>query len=253
MKIAIFLILTINLFAFEEYFSKSKNYIEPTFKELEESKKIFKIFFENQTIKSNDYITINKNNSFYIFNTNSNSNLTLQIPHGFSDLYTKNIAFRLFNEGDFFALSINRVHRKTADLAHIKKTHFNSFNEAFTKTKKDDFLIQLHGFDNKKRKTKEAQNSDIILSNTTKKPSKKLIELNECFKEFAKSKVFPYEVSELGALTNENAKVLKNFKHNGFIHIELNKKTRDKLSRNTKFIKKFLKCLKQVYLIGGKK
>lgn len=245
MKIVIFLILTLNLFAFEEFFTKAKEYIQPSKKELKESKEAFEFRFKNEKVHPY-YIKIELEDSFYVFNSSSKSNLTLQIPHGFSDLYTKQIAFILFNWGDFFALAINRVHRKEADLAHIKESHFNSFSEAFAKVKKDDFLIQLHGFDNKKRKTKDGKSADIIVSNSTKKPSKKVIELNECFKSFAKSKLFPYEVDELGALTNENAKVLKSFGHSGFIHIELNKDTREKLKSNAKFIRGFLGCLEKL-------
>lgn len=236
----------LHLFAFE--FRESKEYLTPTKEELEGVRVMFKSIFQNQNFKLpnrfklnrvREYLILTHSNSLYLFKESSNSNLILQIPHGFFDLHTRDIGFKLFKEGSFRALATNRVHRDKQDLAHTQKSIFNSFSSATSKYAK---VIQLHGFSTKNRKTLKAKESEIILSSSSKEPTESLRALDSCFKNFALSRLYSVEVQELGALTNLNAPNIKG----DFIHIELNRDIRERLIKEIDLREKFLECLEQL-------
>ena len=55
--------------------------------------------------------------------------------------------------------------------------------------------------------------------------------------------LYPYEVSELGATTNSQGQLLQSLGHQGFLHLEMNKKLRENLRKQQALRKKLLLCL----------
>lgn len=173
--------------------------------------------------------------------------LILQAPHQFYDIHTGKIAKALFIDDKFQVLMLNTSQRYSsqyADLAHQKLTIFSAFSEIFTEINDQTKVVQLHGFSTKKRKTNAGKYADMIISNGTKYPDHYLRELQTCHRvELGNvTRIYGYDVFELGAITNTIGKRLNNNKIAQFIHIELSKETRE-YYQDTDWLRGFSKCL----------
>jgi hypothetical protein len=173
--------------------------------------------------------------------------LMLQAPHQFYDLHTGKIANALFNDGKYQIKMLNSAQRyssKNADLAHQKLSIFSAFAEVFAQHNHQGKIIQIHGYDAKKRKTNAGKYADIIISNGTKYPDSYLRELQTCHRvELGLvTRIYGYDVFELGATTNKIGQRL-NKRHEGqFVHIELSKEVRENFN-DEEWLRGFNKCL----------
>lgn len=231
MKIFSLIFLSLNLFAIENLYSEyiNKNALFKSCKNFKSE------LFEKRKIENID-IYAHRDLGFFALKPQSKSKLILQIPHAFYDLFTKEIGFKLFKELDIFAIALNTKSRRIFDLTHNKKSCFNDFTDRF----REFHFAQLHGF------KERGENIDIILSDSTKFPSKWIKKLNSCFKKRGfNSKLYPIEIDYLGGLKNAQARVLRKYQNFNFAHIELSRSFRERLLKNE--LKEFAKCLEVLY------
>lgn len=178
----------------------------------------------------------------------------LQVPHAFKDEMTRDIGLALFAEGPFAAVGFNTVPRSftdanevevVADLTHIPDTYFLEFAKAAAQALPNSKSLQIHGFDQSKRKTKNLAASDIILSAGHKQPPASLQQGHKKLQQSMQTGVTLYadEVKELGATTNLQAQALRAIGYQNFMHIELSRPMREALRSEAKQRQRFLTSL----------
>ena len=180
----------------------------------------------------------------------------IQAPHSKSDRYTGEIVDLMFNEGAFKAAMWNSVSRKTqvagelgrlkADMAHLRGTYWQTLTEVFARQYHAGRIIQIHGFSQSNRNTKAGRDSDIILSAGHHHPPEWVQAVAQCVKTSFKAKisVFPYDVSELGATTNVQNRLLQRLGFKGFLHIELSLPMRQELKKNKVLRESLVRCIR---------
>lgn len=188
----------------------------------------------------------------FLFRKATRARTLLQVPHAYSDLHTGQIAGELVPEG-FDVLAWNSVKRRyreggterNADLAKRTDSLFFALTRAMAKTLPRGRLIQLHGFENRKRQTDAGRKAAVILSGGSTWISLGLDAVARCLDNAMQGPVlvFPRDVAELGAKTNIHGRTLKRYGHHGFLHVELNRVTRDRLRRDPQLRKRFAHCL----------
>ncbi|MFN4149641.1 MAG: hypothetical protein ACK4IX_01760, partial [Candidatus Sericytochromatia bacterium] len=151
-----------------------------------------------------------------------------------------------------------------SDFAHLQMSHFTALTHAFTqiiKTKKTTdsvfkniscLVVQLHGFSNCKRSTKQGQEADVIISAGLNKSSihwlERIVEkIQLCVKNEFKIYLFPKDVNELGATANAIGKIVNGCRHTSndfkFIHIEMNDTFRRVMEADAQIREAFFRCL----------
>lgn len=180
---------------------------------------------------------------FYLFCPQIKRTSALQIPHAFKDLHTGRIALAMANAARFRVVAWNTVPRyredeqgrHSADLAHLQESYFNALTRALATDTAIDQVIQLHGFSRGKRKG-NGQDAHIILSNGTHKPDQVVLDLATQLHEVLQvdTRVFPYNIRELGALTNRQGNILREADQHNFIHIELSAELRKRLRNDSR-------------------
>jgi hypothetical protein len=173
--------------------------------------------------------------------------LMLQAPHQFYDLNTGKIANALFNDDKYQVKMLNSAQRyssENADLAHQKLTIFSAFSEVFAQHNSQAKIIQLHGYSNKKRKTNAGRYADMIISNGTQYPDDYLRGLQVCHRDELGlvTRIYGYDVFELGATKNQIGKRLNKKQAGQFIHIELSNVTRESFNDDS-WLRGFNKCI----------
>ena len=191
---------------------------------------------------------------FYWINLEQPKKYALEIPHIPFDKLTKEISFQLMPEEKFFAMAWNTVPRSykkgeeiiDADLAHLKKSYLMAFSRAISKLFPESKIIQIHGFSNNKRKTKEGKIADMIVSSASKIPSEWVLKYASCMKQLSPYLIFVYpsETSELGAMTNTVALDLQKNGYFGFVHIEMNERFRKERLSSKVLRGYFLECMR---------
>ena len=214
------------------------------------NQKDFQILFEAESYK--------RGRGFYIFSQKKHAKNALQMPHSKKDLYTGVIGLSMFIEGNFVAAAWNSVPRyysygnKTvlADLADFSKSYFIAFSNAFARSHNEEFIIQLHGFSTKKRKTQIGEKSSFIISSGTMNQNHRLSQLDRCLeKRFSViSSIYPFEINELGGTKNEIGIALRKMGHAGFLHIEISKTMRNNLRLQKSMRKMLLTCIEDMNL-----
>ncbi|MGD8909270.1 MAG: hypothetical protein PVI92_07965 [Chromatiales bacterium] len=190
----------------------------------------------------------------FMFRTSGGTSDLIQIPHRFYDKYTGDIGYRLMNQGEFRLTAWNSIHRYTpcldngsasADLAHTGNNYFTVLAEAVALLSADSRIIQIHGFASSKRKTEAGRTSQIIVSDGTRQPSRKVQVLTSCLRTYFHMRIslFPWDVNELGATTNQIGVKLREYDHQGFMHIELSKAARKALLADTDLMTALLNCI----------
>lgn len=171
---------------------------------------------------------------FFLIRADETQPLLIQAPHGFHDTKTGEIAILLFEESNARAVSLNTAHRKHLDLAKEKQTLFAQFLEEFLKVEHSAVVLQLHGFEQAKRKTAQGQAAEIILSSGTSTPRAELHRVKPALSKYFGNGVMLYseDVDELGGTKNSQAKAVRNKKDALFIHLELSKSIRERLYSN---------------------
>lgn len=187
-----------------------------------------------------------KGYGFYTIKLNSsNTENILQAPHKHTDLYTDQILFQLFMEGNYLAAAWNTTLRLNVDFCKEPKSFFNSFTIAVAEVMKKPRIIQLHSFDSKYHNI----DADVIISSSTKIPKKIYSEVANCLKNTSndltlKILLYPDEVRVLGGTLNINANKFYSANSQGlFFHIETNKLFRRNLKNNKILRDLFNKCL----------
>ena len=166
----------------------------------------------------------------------------LQIPHAFHDELTREIGVSVFKRGRFSAAAWNTVPRKfeqngqviNADMAHLTNTYFIAFSRAFARHYPQGNIVQLHGFDQSKRKSSAAAFADVIISNGSGRASPLLKKIAVDLQQKTKLNilVYPDDVRELGATTNTVAADLRDIGFTQFTHIEMSRGFRERLKRS---------------------
>jgi len=179
----------------------------------------------------------------------------IQAPHADTDLYTGEIASKLYLEGDFKAGQWNTRSRKIAitqrvgkaDQAHLNHSYWQALTQAFAESYPNGKIIQLHGFSQSKRKTKAARTLDLILSSGSRKPPQWLQKAALCLEQSLDINVglYPYDVKELGGTKNTQGRLLRNMGHHGFLHLEMSKPLRKQLLKQKIVRQKLLGCLSE--------
>ncbi|MCA9211460.1 MAG: hypothetical protein KDB27_00210 [Planctomycetales bacterium] len=177
--------------------------------------------------------------------------ILLQSPHSFYDKFTRPIVVRAFERSTVRAAAWNSVHRKVQDVAHDERCFFHEFTRAFLtesqRQQQNTFVIQVHGFSQDSRKTTVGSTAEIIVSNGTRFPPNWLRMTAVNLQSVTSGvKLFPTEVSELGATTNVQAQLV-NGHDAAFMHVELSEPARRKLRRRSDTVDEFLKCVLDAY------
>ncbi len=180
----------------------------------------------------------------------------LQAPHAKSDKDTGKIAALMFTDGSFKAAMWNSVPRKTsvdnlsssvtADMAHLTGTYWHALTEVFARYSGVGRIIQLHGFQQSKRKSAAGRESEIIISAGHHYPPQWVQATAQCLKKFLPGKIslYPYDVKELGATTNAQNQLLQSIGFNGFLHIEMSRSMRHKLVKRQDLRQLLVSCIR---------
>lgn len=187
----------------------------------------------------------------YRFSKLRSNDIALMAPHRYHDKHTGVIAKRLLTNYEFSSIALNSIPRysqtaenQSADLAHLSTSLHTAYSRAFAARFPSGKLIQLHGFSAQKRRTIAAQQADVILSNGTAWPSEYLLTLQRCLiQQDWKTLRYPQQVSELGGTQNSIGQLLRSLGHSGFIHMELNANSRQKLLNEKNTRSAFAHCL----------
>ncbi|BDF93593.1 MULTISPECIES: hypothetical protein [Pseudoalteromonas] len=169
-------------------------------------------------------------------------------PHRFYDKHTYDIAITLL--GDCQVFLANTVHRNTnaqdgqkSDLGKHRYSVTNAFIESYASTVDKVMIYQIHGFDAKKRRTKQGRSSDVIISQGSRPATAKLQYISQCLKEKLQltSRVYPLEVTELGGTKNILNQIAP--KNSEFFHIELSSTVRTQLMQQPNLMSQFKTCI----------
>jgi hypothetical protein len=167
---------------------------------------------------------------FYAFRPEQAIPIALQAPHSFADKDTRRLATQLFLSERFRAAAWNTVHRKTIDLAHTDASFFNAFTCAFVDVYREQAIVcQLHGFARAKRTTAAGRSADLILSDGSRSPPYWLHVAAKEIRALSPQlvvRLYPVEVSELGATTNRQGRALREAGVGKFLHLEMSPELR---------------------------
>lgn len=179
----------------------------------------------------------------------------LQVPHSFKDEMTREIGLALFAEGRFAAAAWNTVPRHyqhdgqriDADMAHLDRTYFMAFTRAMAQAYAGGTILQIHGFDQGKRKSTAAAEADLILSAGHQNPPEQLRRKWRCLSGQFGNKValYPETARELGGTTNAQVAVLKAMGFDNFIHAEMSRPLRETLRDSSSARAQILGCLQE--------
>lgn len=155
----------------------------------------------------------------------------LEAPHVPSDELTGQILLRYAEDGLPRALAWNTVPRKTADLAHLDGTYLIAFSRAFAQVYPSEKILQLHGFDAQRRRSAAGAESGAIISAARNNPPPELKSAVKCMQQEIekRTRLYGVDVHELGAMTNNVARALRNEGYQGFIHVEMDSSLREQL------------------------
>lgn len=179
----------------------------------------------------------------YLFAISHPVTYVIQAPHQYFDKSTGQLALQFFFEQKLRAVALNTVHRNQtpqSDLAHQANSLFSAFAEAFSENfaeiqaeqKSEEYLLQIHGFSNQRRRSAAGKKADIILSNGSRSPSLFLRHSQERMNQQSAFKTYLYgaDINELGGSQNSSLAILSKFdQQQHFIHIELSSDTRKRL------------------------
>lgn len=181
--------------------------------------------------------------------------LALTAPHRGADQHTGTLAASLFLESRATAAAWNSAPRNpqadcphALDLARERYHPFTAFALAFARQHPEGLVVQLHGFDRQNRHEAAARDASMILSNGTRVPDARVLDLADCLSLSLaphSARVFPVETGELGALANAQGMALREGGFNGFVHLELSADLRRDLVGDDALRARFRTCLEQ--------
>ena len=255
--------------------SKARVYITPSSSELKQVAQLFSVLLQapynfarlqkqaqalQMELRQIDGMTLlmeqaeaQRGRGLYAFRNGKAAHI-LQVPHAFTDEMTREIGLALFAEGRFAAVAFNTVPRRfkdannlevLADMTHINDSYFLEFAKAAAQALPNSKSLQIHGFDQSKRKTNSLAATDIILSAGHKQPPPSLQQGHKKLQQTMQTGVTLYanEVKELGATTNLQAQALRAIGYQNFIHVELSRPMREALRSDAKQRQRLLTSL----------
>lgn len=180
--------------------------------------------------------------------------LLISAPHRHADRLTGALTLRLFNELGAAAAAWNSVHRRasksdcegTTDLARLQRHPFTAFSMAFAAAYPDGRVVQIHGFDPRRRVSAAGRNADLILSSGSETVGRAVRAIAHCLRGDLPGwqvAVFPTDVRELGARKNAQGRQLRAAGFRGFVHVELAYRFRRKLMEDEELRRRFGNCL----------
>lgn len=178
---------------------------------------------------------------FYLFYLGQAPEIALEAPHSAFDEHTGEIALHLMKEGLAAAAAWSTAARQQADLAHLPETYFQSFTAAVARTSPKGVILQLHGFEQTKRKSEAAAAADMIVSSGIDFPPDWVRALANGFKRNMPGnvKLYPDDVHDLGGTANAQGQMLRDLGYEGFAHVEMSKGLRLRLSGDPAVRKSF--------------
>lgn len=188
----------------------------------------------------------------YLVRQDAVPELALQVPHGYFDRYTDDIAAGLL-QAPLRLIAFNTARRHytrngstvDADLAHRDDNLFTALTRAFARVFPRGRLVQLHGFNPDKRKSAAGRSAAAIVSTGSVTPSVHSTAMAACLQQLLGRPVrlFPRDIRELGGTRNVQGRQLRGDGHSGFVHLELDRKTREQLRVDDRLRNGFGTCL----------
>lgn len=185
-----------------------------------------------------------------VYKTPNRQPCIVSVPHRFYDIDTLTIGQSIYAHVCQVLLS-NTQHRnadspdgETMDLAKRHHSIHNSAIQAYYSINPNAKTFQLHGFSNTKRKSKIAQQADIIISQG-KQFNEDGKRLTQCLNKAGfKTYLYGKSIYELGGTTNIIHKLgITPF---SFFHLEMNRTTRKQLVQKPILLRKITLCLKHL-------
>lgn len=190
-----------------------------------------------------------KGRGFYVFRTGRTPAIAVEAPHCSFDKLTGEIAMSLMLDGPFIAGAWSTAPRQQADLAHLSESYFQSFTAAYAQAYPQGLLIQLHGFEQGKRKSQAAAEADVILSGCAASAPSWLKRMSDALKRDLREvvKLYPDDVKDLGGTANAQAQILRDLGHDGFAHIEIGQETRQRMTEDPTLRGTWIKAVDAAY------
>jgi hypothetical protein len=169
----------------------------------------------------------------------------LQAPHARNDLGTGLIGLRLFLGGNARVLAASTITRRKADAADLDDTFFHSCTLAFAQACPTGLVVQLHGFDIRKHPDIKA---DVVASAATSSPEPWLPALIRQLEAATALRVlaYPRETRELGGTLNAQARALRQTGRCRFLHLEMTRELRDRLTGDEAAARAILDCFSAI-------
>ncbi|KZN42577.1 hypothetical protein [Pseudoalteromonas luteoviolacea] len=205
-----------------------------------------------KTSKNNTVLhsLVNTSNTFgggVLLYRETNKPCFISIPHQFHDKYTLTIGRALFDAHcNMLVHNTHHRHSESPDshpMDYSKRAsgiHVAAV-QAFHNKYPNGLIFQLHGFNQKKRKTPQAKKADFILSQG-RSYNAKLAKLQSCLMTLSQNTyIYQKDVFELGGTKNVLHKV--GLAPHRFIHIEISKPMRKRLKSHPVSMEQFNLCL----------
>lgn len=169
----------------------------------------------------------------------------IQAPHVPSDAQTGRILLGYASDGSPRALAWNTVPRRTADIAHLDGTYLIAFSRAFAEVYPSEKIVQLHGFDARRRRSAAGALSSAIVSAAHMNPSYELKSAVRCMQQKIEkhTRLYGVDVRELGGTTNSVARALHKEGFEGFVHVEMDLSLRKQLAELSARRQALMDCL----------
>lgn len=174
-------------------------------------------------------------------------------PHRGADRDTGPLARLLFEEQPFAAAAWNSAPRSgngdcphSGDIARLPTHYLTAFSLAFAHQFPGGRIVQLHGFDHARRSSQAGQEADAIISDGSREPSRRLLDLADCLSKSLAGRqiaVFPFDSEELGATGNAQGQAVRGAGFTGFAHLELSAGFRRDLVSDAGLRQRFATCL----------
>ncbi|MBQ4813071.1 hypothetical protein J8M20_17040 [Pseudoalteromonas luteoviolacea] len=177
----------------------------------------------------------------------SNRPCFVSIPHQYHDKYTLTIGRSLFDTS--CNVMVHNTHHRHSESSDSSPMDYSKRAQglhvaavkAFHHRYPNGLIFQLHGFNQKKRKTTQGKKADFILSQG-RSYNAKLMKIQGCLLALSEhTYIYQKDVFELGGTKNVLHKV--GLAPHRFIHIEISKPMRKRLKSHPVSMEQFNLCL----------
>lgn len=203
---------------FKQIFSHSKSAADEEQQQKEQQNLSFLRTETMPAIGLNHYFPEGENQGYVVIKTSIKKEVLtiLQVPHAFFDVHSLDIAQQMFDTKWVDVLMVNTQHRyetEHSDLSRLRYSLFTAVIEALQQLDRQVKVIQVHGFNETKRKTTSASNADFILSNGSVVPDIYLLQMQSCLRDNAQllGRTYGRDVFELGATINPIGKLINSY------------------------------------------